>query len=60
LKASTRAIPVSTADTPNAPGSAPPTVGWISAVAAYGSFLVPAIFKLQVDAGAPQPSPGPS
>jgi len=51
---------VSTADTPNAPGSAPPTVGWISAVAAYGSFLVPAIFKLQVDAGAPQPSPGPS
>jgi len=37
-----------------APGMAPPTVGWISAVAAYGSFLVPAIFKLQVDAGAPQ------
>ncbi len=37
-----------------APGMAPPTVGWISAVAAYGSFLVPAVFKLQVDAGAPQ------
>lgn len=36
------------------PGMAPPTVGWISAIAAYGSFLVPAIFKLQVDAGAPQ------
>ena len=36
------------------PGMAPPTVGWISAVAAYGSFIVPAIFKLQVDAGAPQ------
>ncbi len=37
-----------------APGMAPPTVGWISAVAAYGSFLVPAVFKLQVDAGSPQ------
>jgi NNP family nitrate/nitrite transporter-like MFS transporter len=37
-----------------APGMAPATVGWISAVAAYGSFLVPAVFKLQVDAGAPQ------
>jgi NNP family nitrate/nitrite transporter-like MFS transporter len=37
-----------------APGMAPPTVGWISAIAAYGSFLVPAIFKIQVDAGAPQ------
>jgi NNP family nitrate/nitrite transporter-like MFS transporter len=37
-----------------AAGMAPPTVGWISAVAAYGSFLVPAVFKLQVDAGAPQ------
>jgi NNP family nitrate/nitrite transporter-like MFS transporter len=36
-----------------APGMAPPTVGWISAVAAYGSFLVPAVFKLQVDAGTP-------
>jgi len=36
------------------PGMAPSTVGWISAIAAYGSFLVPAIFKLQVDAGAPQ------
>lgn len=36
-----------------APGMAPGTVGWISAVAAYGSFLVPAVFKLQVDAGAP-------
>ena len=37
-----------------APGMAPPTVGWISAVAAYGSFLVPAVFRLQVDAGTPQ------
>jgi len=37
-----------------APGLAPATVGWISAIAAYGSFLVPAIFKLQVDAGSPQ------
>jgi len=37
-----------------APGMAAPTVGWISAVAAYGSYLVPAVFKLQVDAGAPQ------
>ncbi len=37
-----------------APGMAAPTVGWISAVAAYGSFLVPAIFKIQVDAGSPQ------
>ena len=37
-----------------APGMAPPTVGWISAIAAYGSFLVPAVFKLQVDAGSPQ------
>ena len=37
-----------------APGMAPATVGWISAVAAYGSFLVPAVFRLQVDAGAPQ------
>lgn len=37
-----------------APGMAAPTVGWISAVAAYGSFLVPAIFKIQVDAGTPQ------
>ena len=37
-----------------APGMAPPTVGWISAVAAYGSFIVPAIFRIQVDAGAPQ------
>jgi NNP family nitrate/nitrite transporter-like MFS transporter len=37
-----------------APGMAPPTVGWISAIAAYGSFLVPAVFKLQVDAGTPQ------
>ena len=37
-----------------APGMAPPTVGWISAIAAYGSFLVPAVFKLQVDAGAPE------
>jgi NNP family nitrate/nitrite transporter-like MFS transporter len=36
------------------PGMAAPTVGWISAIAAYGSFLVPAVFKLQVDAGAPQ------
>jgi NNP family nitrate/nitrite transporter-like MFS transporter len=37
-----------------APGMAPPTVGWISAVAAYGSFIVPAIFRIQVDAGTPQ------
>ena len=37
-----------------APGMAPPTVGWISAIAAYGSFIIPAIFRLQVDAGAPQ------
>ena len=37
-----------------APGLAPPTVGWISAIAAYGSFLVPAIFKIQVDGGSPQ------
>ena len=37
-----------------APGMAPPTVGWISAVAAYGSFIIPAIFRIQVDAGAPQ------
>lgn len=37
-----------------APGMAPPTVGWISAIAAYGSFLVPAIFKIQVDTGSPQ------
>ncbi len=37
-----------------APGMAPPTVGWISAIAAYGSFLVPAVFKLQVDAGVPE------
>lgn len=37
-----------------AAGMAPATVGWISAMAAYGSFLVPAIFKLQVDAGSPQ------
>jgi NNP family nitrate/nitrite transporter-like MFS transporter len=36
------------------PGMAAPTVGWISAVAAYGSFIVPAIFRIQVDAGAPQ------
>ncbi|BDU73124.1 MFS transporter [Mesoterricola silvestris] len=36
------------------PGMAAPTVGWISAIAAYGSFLVPAIFRIQVDAGAPQ------
>ena len=27
---------------------------WISAVAAYGSFIIPAIFRIQVDAGAPQ------
>ena len=37
-----------------APGMAPPTVGWVSAVAAYGSFIIPAIFRIQVDAGAPQ------
>jgi MFS transporter, NNP family, nitrate/nitrite transporter len=37
-----------------AAGMAPPTVGWISAVAAYGSFIIPAIFRIQVDAGAPQ------
>jgi NNP family nitrate/nitrite transporter-like MFS transporter len=37
-----------------APGMAPATVGWISAVAAYGSFLVPAVFRLQVEAGTPQ------
>jgi NNP family nitrate/nitrite transporter-like MFS transporter len=37
-----------------APGMAPPTVGWISAIAAYGSFLVPAVFRVQVDAGSPQ------
>ena len=36
------------------PAVTAPTVGWISAMAAYGSFLVPAIFKLQVAAGSPQ------
>jgi NNP family nitrate/nitrite transporter-like MFS transporter len=36
------------------PGMAAPTVGWISAVAAYGSFIIPAIFRIQVDAGTPQ------
>lgn len=31
-----------------------PTLGWMSAMAAYGSFLIPVIFKNAVDAGAAQ------
>ncbi len=36
------------------PSLAGPTLGWMSAMAAYGSFLIPAIFKNSVDAGAAQ------
>jgi len=31
-----------------------PTVGWMSAIAAYGSYLIPIVFKGQVEAGTPQ------
>jgi len=33
------------------PAVAGPTVGWISAVAAYGSFIIPAVFKSTVESG---------
>lgn len=33
------------------PALAGPTVGWMSAVAAYGSFLIPAVFKGSIAAG---------
>jgi MFS transporter, NNP family, nitrate/nitrite transporter len=34
--------------------SAGPTVGWISAVAAYGSFIIPGVFKTTVESGGAQ------
>lgn len=33
------------------PKLAGPVLGWTSAAAAYGAFIIPAIFKIQVDAG---------
>lgn len=36
------------------PELAGPVLGWISAVAAYGAFLIPKIFGTQIQAGAPQ------
>ena len=31
-----------------------PVLGWISAVAAYGAFLIPRIFGGQIEAGTPE------
>lgn len=36
------------------PALAGPVLGWISAVAAYGSFLIPRIFGQQIEAGTPE------
>lgn len=36
------------------PALAGPTVGWMSAMAAYGSFLIPAVFKSSVASGSTQ------
>lgn len=36
------------------PALAGPTVGWMSAMAAYGSFLIPAVFKISVASGSAQ------
>ena len=36
------------------PDQAGPVLGWISAVAAYGAFLIPKIFGIQIAAGAPE------
>ncbi len=36
------------------PEKAGPVLGWISAVAAYGAFLIPRVFKGQVEAGTPE------
>lgn len=36
------------------PKLAGPVLGWISAVAAYGAFIVPSVFKAQVAKGTPQ------
>ena len=33
------------------PAQAGPVLGWISAVAAYGAFLIPKIFGVQIKAG---------
>jgi NNP family nitrate/nitrite transporter-like MFS transporter len=37
-----------------APKEAGPVLGWISAIAAYGAFIVPSVFKTQVANGTPQ------
>jgi NNP family nitrate/nitrite transporter-like MFS transporter len=36
------------------PAQAGPVLGWTSAVAAYGAFLIPTIFGIQIKAGAPE------
>lgn len=36
------------------PKEAGPVLGWISAIAAYGAFIVPSVFKTQVANGTPQ------
>ncbi len=36
------------------PSEAGPVLGWTSAVAAYGAFIIPRVFGQQVDAGAPE------
>jgi NNP family nitrate/nitrite transporter-like MFS transporter len=36
------------------PAEAGPVLGWISAVAAYGAFIIPKVFGQQVDAGTPE------
>ena len=36
------------------PGEAGPVLGWTSAVAAYGAFIIPRVFGQQVDAGRPE------
>jgi NNP family nitrate/nitrite transporter-like MFS transporter len=36
------------------PSEAGPVLGWTSAVAAYGAFIIPRVFGQQVDAGTPE------
>jgi len=36
------------------PSEAGPILGWTSAVAAYGAFIIPRVFGQQVDAGTPE------
>ena len=36
------------------PSQAGPVLGWTSAVAAYGAFLVPTLFGMQIQAGTPE------